>query len=84
MPSKEVFVREYKVQAHYRTLKTRVFKFMCKQCGQPTARESYTKPLYCEVCRPPADRTDVAQHKKKKPRPVLVKGAKASKTKKSS
>ncbi|WP_250126434.1 hypothetical protein [Chroococcidiopsis sp. CCMEE 29] len=83
MPSKEVFVREYTVRAHHRTIKTRIFKFMCKQCDQPTARESYTKPLYCEVCRPPADRTDATLHKKKKPRPVLTKPAKKSTTKKS-
>ncbi|MGL4623217.1 MAG: hypothetical protein ACRCZS_29905 [Chroococcidiopsis sp.] len=54
MPSKKVFVREYTVRAHERTIHTRLFKFICQQCSQPTERETYgSRPLYCESCRPP-------------------------------
>jgi len=77
MPSKKVFVREYTVRAHERTIHTRLFKFICQQCSQPTERETYgPRPLYCESCRPPNLRTlEDPKHKKKKPRPVLVKRA---------
>ncbi|MGL4619968.1 MAG: hypothetical protein ACRCZS_13050 [Chroococcidiopsis sp.] len=84
MPSKKVFVREYKVRAHERTIHTRLYKFICQQCSQPTERESYgSRPLYCEICRPPSGRIDEPNHRKKKPRPVLVKNAQASRSKKS-
>ncbi len=54
MPSKYVHVREYTVRAHHRLIHTRIYKFICKQCKQPTVRETFGgKPLYCEVCRPP-------------------------------
>lgn len=81
MASKKVFVREYTVRAHERVIHTRLYKFICASCQQPTQRESYgPRPLYCEVCRPPVSRTDTSLHKKKKPRPVLVKKAKRSKS----
>ncbi|PSB46815.1 hypothetical protein C7B80_11595 [Cyanosarcina cf. burmensis CCALA 770] len=75
MPSKRVFVKEYTVRAHERTIHTRLFKFICQQCGQPTERETYgARPLYCETCRPPGTRaSEDPKSKKKKPRPVLVK-----------
>ena len=78
MPSKKVFVREYTVRAHERTIHTRLYKFICQQCSQPTERESYgPRPLYCETCRPPMSRmVEDPKNKKKKPRPVLVKQAK--------
>jgi len=77
MSSKKVFVREYTVRAHERTIHTRLYKFICKQCNQPTERESYgPRPLYCEICRPPGSRPDDTKLKRKKPRPVLVKRAK--------
>ncbi|WP_250125766.1 hypothetical protein [Chroococcidiopsis sp. CCMEE 29] len=77
MASKEVFVHEYKVRAHYRTIQTRRYNFICKQCNQETERESYgPRPLYCEICRPRGSRTEASS--KKKPRPVLVKRAKKS------
>ncbi|MBE9019935.1 hypothetical protein C7Y66_01230 [Chroococcidiopsis sp. CCALA 051] len=78
MPSKKVFVREYTVRAHERTIHTRLYKFICQQCSQPTERESYgPRPLYCETCRPPMSRMlEDPKYKKKKPRPVLVKQAK--------
>ncbi|AFY88308.1 MAG: hypothetical protein CLLPBCKN_001216 [Chroococcidiopsis cubana SAG 39.79] len=78
MPSKKVFVREYTVRAHERTIHTRLYKFICQQCSQPTERESYgPRPLYCETCRPPMSRmVEDPKYKKKKPRPVLVKQAK--------
>ncbi|MDZ4877860.1 MAG: hypothetical protein CLLPBCKN_007295 [Chroococcidiopsis cubana SAG 39.79] len=78
MPSKRVSVREYTVRAHERTIHTRLFKFICQQCSQPTERETYgARPLYCESCRPPGLRAiEDPKYKKKKPRPVLVKRAK--------
>ncbi|OWY65259.1 hypothetical protein B7486_42995 [cyanobacterium TDX16] len=83
MPSKKVFVREYTVRAHNRTIHTRLYKFICQQCNPPTERETYgSRPLYCEICRPPLSRAvEDPKYKKKKPRPVLVKQAKASKAK---
>ncbi|MDZ4878285.1 MAG: hypothetical protein CLLPBCKN_007720 [Chroococcidiopsis cubana SAG 39.79] len=81
MPSKQVFVREYTVRAHERTIHTRLFKLICQQCQQPTERESYgPRPLYCETCRPPHQLQDASKLKKRKPRPILVKRSK-SKTK---
>ncbi|MBD2309298.1 hypothetical protein H6G17_27965 [Chroococcidiopsis sp. FACHB-1243] len=82
MPSKRIHVREYTVRAHERTIHTRLYKFICLSCSQPTQRETYgPRPLYCESCRPPGLRAiEDPKHKKKKPRPVLVKQAK-SKTK---
>ena len=54
MPSKYVFVNEYTVRSHHRLIHTRIYKFICKQCKQPTVRETFGgKPLYCDVCRPP-------------------------------
>ncbi|MDV2992724.1 MULTISPECIES: hypothetical protein [unclassified Chroococcidiopsis] len=82
MPSKKVFVREYTVRAHERTIHTRLYKFICQQCSQPTERESYgPRPLYCETCRPPMSRmVEDPKYKKKKPRPVLVKQAKKARS----
>ena len=82
MPSKKVFVREYTVRAHERTIHTRLYKFICQQCSQPTERESYgPRPLYCEVCRPSMSRiVEDPKYKKKKPRPVLVKQAKKARS----
>ncbi|MDV2997974.1 MAG: hypothetical protein N4J56_007679 [Chroococcidiopsis sp. SAG 2025] len=78
MPSKKVFVREYTVRAHNRTIHTRLYKFLCQQCSQPTERETYgPRPLYCESCRPLGTQAiEDPHHKKKKPRPVLVKQTK--------
>lgn len=77
MPSKRIHVREYTVRAHERVIHTRLYKFICQQCTQPTQRESFgPRPLYCEVCRPPVSRETEPVGKKKKPRPVLVKQAK--------
>ena len=83
MPSKKVFVREYTVRAHDRTIHTCLYKFICQQCSQPTERETYgSRPLYCEIYRPPLSRVvEDPKHKKKKPRPLLVKQAKSSKAK---
>jgi hypothetical protein len=73
MPSKKVFVREYTVRAHERVIHTRLYKFICASCHQPTERESFgPRPLYCLVCRPPHSPTQTTAHKKKKPRPVQV------------
>lgn len=84
MPSKKVFVREYTVRAHARTIHTRLYKFICQQCNQPTQRESFgPRPLYCEICRPPASRQKATTNKKKKPRPVQVLAAKNRQAKKS-
>ncbi|HLP90457.1 MAG TPA: hypothetical protein VK184_17960 [Nostocaceae cyanobacterium] len=54
MATKTIHVREYTVRAHQRVIHTRVFNFVCKQCNQPTNRETFgPRPLYCESCRPP-------------------------------
>ncbi|HLO86799.1 MAG TPA: hypothetical protein VK203_17605 [Nostocaceae cyanobacterium] len=54
MATKTIHVREYTVRAHQRQIHTRVFNFVCKQCDQPTKRETFgPRPLYCESCRPP-------------------------------
>ncbi|MBN4001896.1 hypothetical protein [Nostoc sp. LPT] len=46
MPSKTIDVREYTVRAHKREIHTRVFNFVCKQCEQPTQRETFgVRPL---------------------------------------
>jgi hypothetical protein len=75
MPSKRIHVREYTVRAHERVIHTRIYKFICASCQQPTQRESFgPRPLYCETCRPPHSRTEPVG-RKKKPRPVLVKRA---------
>ncbi|MBW4637878.1 MAG: hypothetical protein KME05_06520 [Gloeocapsa sp. UFS-A4-WI-NPMV-4B04] len=77
MPSKKVHVRAYTVKAHERVIQTRVYKFICEKCNQVTTRESYgPMPMYCESCRPPAAKINAAK-KKKKPRPVAVRTAKA-------
>lgn len=72
MPSKIIDVREYTVRAHKREIHTRVFKFICKQCDQPTEREIYgSRPLYCEQCRPPqAPKKSAVPLNKRKPRPI--------------
>ncbi len=71
MASKQVQVKEYTVRAHKRLIHTRTYKFICKQCNQPTVRESYAtlRPLYCEICRPSKSKATFLQEKKK-PRPV--------------
>lgn len=72
MPSKIIHVREYTVSAHQRTIHTRVFNFVCKQCDQPTSRETFgPRPLYCEKCRPPQPpKKTPTPVKKAKPRPM--------------
>jgi DNA replicative helicase MCM subunit Mcm2 (Cdc46/Mcm family) len=72
MASKLIEVREYTVRAHKREIHTRVFNFVCKQCDAPTKRETYgTRPLYCEVCRPPqAPKKPQQPATKAKPRPM--------------
>ncbi len=78
MPSKRVNVREYTVRAHERVIHLRVYKFICKECNQPTERESYgPRPLYCDGCRPQKPTTSTTSYKKKRPSPVLVKRADA-------
>ncbi|WP_017651786.1 hypothetical protein [Fortiea contorta] len=75
MASKLIDVREYTVRAHKREIHTRVFNFVCKQCDEPTKRETFgTRPLYCEVCRPPqAPKKPQPQVTKAKPRPMTYK-----------
>ncbi|BAZ50038.1 hypothetical protein NIES4103_26520 [Nostoc sp. NIES-4103] len=70
MPSKIIDVREYTVRAHKREIHTRIFNFVCKQCEQPTSRETYgPRPLYCEQCRAPQPpKKSVVPLKKRKPR----------------
>ncbi|MEH1816434.1 MAG: hypothetical protein V7K26_23365 [Nostoc sp.] len=71
MASKEIQVREYTVRAHKREIHTRVFNFVCKQCEQPTQRETFgVRPLYCEKCRPPQapKQSKVVPLRKRKPR----------------
>ncbi|BAY41898.1 hypothetical protein NIES2111_62940 (plasmid) [Nostoc sp. NIES-2111] len=71
MATKEIDVREYTVRAHKRTIHTRTFNFVCKQCEQMTSRETFgPRPLYCESCRPPQapKKSAAAPLKKAKPR----------------
>jgi hypothetical protein len=70
MPSKTIDVPSYTVRAHKREIHTRVFNFVCKQCEQPTQRETFgVRPLYCETCRPlQAPKKSVVPLKKRKPR----------------
>ncbi len=71
MTSKQVQVKEYTVRAHKRLIHTRTYKFICKECNEPTVRESYAtlRPLYCESCRPRKSKVMPSQERKK-PRPV--------------
>ncbi|MBW4624028.1 MAG: hypothetical protein KME49_00555 [Brasilonema octagenarum HA4186-MV1] len=75
MASKLVSVREYTVKAHKRTIHTRVFNFLCKECGVPAKRETYgSRPLYCEQCRPPQPpKKSLMKPQKAKPRPMTYK-----------
>ncbi|AFY35820.1 hypothetical protein [Calothrix sp. PCC 7507] len=75
MTSKLIDVREYTVRAHKREIHTRVFNFVCKQCDEPTKRETFgPRPLYCEQCRPPqAPKKPQQQATKAKPRPMTYK-----------
>lgn len=74
MASKIINVREYTVRAHQREIHTRVFNFVCKQCDEPTKRETYgTRPLYCERCRPPQAPKTSPSSRKAKPRPMTYK-----------
>lgn len=69
MPSKYVHVREYTVRAHNRLLKTRVYKFICKQCDNSTEREVYGKcPTYCVECRPPKQPKQIEMKGRRIPR----------------
>ncbi|MEA5505957.1 hypothetical protein VB735_23130 [Halotia wernerae UHCC 0503] len=74
MPSSKVInVREYTVKAHKREIHTRTFNFVCKQCDQPTQRETFgVRPLYCERCRPPQapKKSSVVPLRKRKARPT--------------
>jgi DNA replicative helicase MCM subunit Mcm2 (Cdc46/Mcm family) len=79
MPSKTIEVREYTVRAHKREIHTRVFNFVCKQCEQPTQRETFgVRPLYCEQCRPPQapKKATVVPRNKRKPRAMNYKSGK--------
>jgi cytochrome c5 len=52
MPSKEVYVREYKVKAHKRIIHTRVYNFICQACHAAVQRETYCTgcPKYGNKC----------------------------------
>lgn len=45
------------VEAHTRELTSRIYDYVCKECGRRTLREtfSFNCPLYCEKCRPPRE-----------------------------
>jgi DNA replicative helicase MCM subunit Mcm2 (Cdc46/Mcm family) len=75
MSSKLIDVREYTVRAHKRLIHSRVFNFVCKQCGKKTKRETFgPRPLYCERCHPPqASRKSNSSPTKGKPRPMNYK-----------
>lgn len=74
MASKQVFVKEYKVRAHWRTIQTRVFQFVCKKCDRLIERETFAVkcPKYCEQCRPVSLKSE---SKSKKPTLTLVERA---------
>ncbi|GAB1545247.1 hypothetical protein NUACC21_79230 [Scytonema sp. NUACC21] len=76
MVSKVINVREYTVRAHKRLIHTRVFNFVCKECGTSTKRETFgPRPLYCEQCRPPQapKKSLMKPSKKAKPVPMTYK-----------
>ncbi|WP_013334887.1 hypothetical protein [Gloeothece verrucosa] len=52
MPSKKVFVKEYTIRAHYRTIHTRVFHLICSHCHDAVKRETYANscPKYGNQC----------------------------------
>ena len=77
MATKTINVREYTVRAHKRIISTRVFSFVCKECGKPTERETFgPRPLYCEKCRPPQPsyRKSNSRSRNAKPRAMNYKG----------
>ncbi|WP_081403191.1 hypothetical protein [Scytonema hofmannii] len=76
MANKLINVREYTVKAHKRLIHTRVFNFVCKECGTSTKRETFgPRPLYCEQCRPSqALKSSLMKPRKAKPRPMTYKG----------
>ncbi len=53
MPSKKVYVKPYTVKGHYRTIRTRNFKFICSFCDEKVERESYATacPRYGNRCQ---------------------------------
>ncbi|MDZ8262963.1 hypothetical protein [Nostoc sp. ChiQUE01b] len=77
MPNKIINVKEYTVRAHKREIHTKIFNFICKQCQQPTQRETYVPRLfYWETCRvPQLPKKSLFEPKKKaKPRSMIYKG----------
>ncbi|WP_071819378.1 hypothetical protein [Gloeothece citriformis] len=52
MPSKKVYVKEYTIKAHYRTIHTRIFQLVCSFCHDACERETYatTCPKYGNQC----------------------------------
>ncbi|KOP22540.1 hypothetical protein AMR41_30920 [Hapalosiphon sp. MRB220] len=69
METKEIFVK-----AHTRTIKQKVYRFVCKECNQVSERICYPcLPLYCSSCRPSKpkstkpDKVVAALKKKRKP-----------------
>lgn len=52
MASKKIRVKEYTVRAHERTMRTRVFKFVCHHCLDSVERETYAVscPKYGNQC----------------------------------
>ncbi|WP_099065903.1 hypothetical protein [Nostoc linckia] len=72
MATKTIEVKEYTVRAHKRQIHTRIFNFVCKECHNPTTRETYgSRPVYCEKCRAPQPpRSSSMPINKRKPRPM--------------
>ncbi|MGF1489055.1 MAG: hypothetical protein ACFBSE_18365, partial [Prochloraceae cyanobacterium] len=65
MPSKKIYVRPYEVKGHYRTIHTRVFKFICAHCDKPSKRETYATvcPTYGNRCN--SDKAKCLRHQTK-------------------
>ncbi len=53
MPSKKVYVKPYEVKGHWRTIRTRNFKFICSFCDEKVERQSYATacPRYGNRCQ---------------------------------
>ncbi len=53
MPSKKIYVKPYEVKGHWRTIRTRNFKFICSFCDEKVERQSYATacPRYGNRCQ---------------------------------
>jgi len=47
-------IKTVKVRPHSRTIRNRIYQFVCSQCDQLVKRSTFGPcPKYCATCRPP-------------------------------